>query len=464
MPTTTPTLALPPQALRLISLLEDAGFEAWSVGGFVRDSLLGNPVADVDIACSAPWEQSEQVCSRAGMRVHRTGTKHGTITVVVDDMPFEVTTYRVDGSYSNARHPDHVRFVNSIEQDLARRDFTINAMAYHPGRGLLDPYNGASDIRRKTIKTVGDANRRFNEDALRILRACRFASQLGFSLEARTFEAMLTEKSLMLQVSSERITAELEKLLLGTNVTQTLLSTSDVLSAILPELVAMKGFDQCTPYHAYDVLEHTARAVGAAPAEPLVRWAALFHDMGKPGAFFKEPSGRGHFYGHAKISVALAKGIMSRLNFSPAFSARVLKLVKRHDDVIEPTPKAVRRLLARMDGDVELFRALCALKRADASAQAPRYAHERIQRANDLLQTLDDILDAQDAFTLKSLAVNGHDAQEAGIPYGPNVGLALHAALDEVIEEHIPNEREALMTFLKNWNERQAECDGSTTP
>lgn len=446
-----PSFSVSSAALRLLRTLEQAGFEAWFVGGFVRDSLLGNPVADVDIACSARWEQTENACSAAGMHVHQTGIKHGTLTVVCQNETFEVTTYRIDGAYSDARHPDSVQFGCSIEEDLARRDFTINAMAYHPDRGILDPFGGRNDASARIIRTVGDPRLRFDEDALRILRACRFSSQLGFPIDKDTFDAMLAKKSLLLKVSAERIASELEKLLLGAHATETILETVDVLSAVLPELVAMKGFNQCTPYHAYDVLEHTARAVGAAPASPLVRWAALFHDMGKPGAFFKEASGRGHFYGHAKISVSLARGVMNRLKLPPALCSRVLQLIERHDDVIEPTPKAVRRLLARMEGDVDQFRALCALKKADANAQAPEYAEERIRRADELLRILDDILQADDAFTLRRLAVNGNDAQRAGIPQGPEIGAALRSALDAVIDERIPNDYEELMAFLKKW-------------
>lgn len=447
----SPALPVPPQARRVIEMLEAAGFEAWCVGGFVRDSLLGRPVSDIDIACSALWPQTEEACLAAGMRVHRTGEKHGTVTVVCDDAAFEVTTFRVDGAYSDARHPDEVRFVRSLKEDLARRDFTINAMAYHPLRGLADPFGGLEDARRGIIRTVGDPAQRFGEDALRILRACRFSSQLGFSLDGATYQAMLESKRGLLRVSSERITAELQKLLLGDNVCDALLRTVDVLSAVLPELVAMKGFDQCTPYHCHDVLEHTARAMAGTPPYPLVRWAALFHDMGKPAAFFKEPGGRGHFYGHAKISVPLARGIMDRLKFSTAFRDRVLLLVERHDDVFDATPGTVKRALARMGGDVELFRALCDLKRGDASAQAPAYAEERMRRADDLLRVLDGILAEGEAFTLKHLAVNGRDAMDAGIAQGPSVGAALAAALDAVIDEQIPNDRETLLAFLDEW-------------
>lgn len=450
-------LPVPDAALKVIEALETAGFETWCVGGFVRDSLLGRAVADVDLATAARWEETERVCQEQGMRVHRTGVKHGTVTVVCDGQAFETTTFRVDGAYADARHPSSVRFVCSIEEDLARRDFTINALAYHPERGVSDPFGGVEDARAGVIRAVGDPAKRFDEDALRILRACRFAAQLGFRLDEASFDAMLAGKSRLLKVSAERITTELQKLLLGTAVREALLETVDVLSAVLPELVAMKGFDQCTPYHCYDVLEHTARAVEGTPAYPLVRWAALFHDMGKPAAFFKEASGRGHFYGHAKISTALARGVMGRLSLSPAFQQKVLVLVERHDDVVEPTPKAVKRVLARLDGDVELFRALCDLKRGDAGAQAPEFAAGRIARADGLKRILDQVLAENQAFTVKSLAIDGNDVLAAGIPRGPEVGAALQAALDAVMDEALSNERAALLGFLERRAKERAQ-------
>lgn len=451
----SPGRCIPQRALTVIEVLENAGFEAWCVGGCVRDSLLSRDVSDIDIACSALWEDTARVCRAAGMKVHETGTKHGTVTVVFDGETFEVTTYRMDGSYSDARHPDAVRFVRSITEDLARRDFTMNAMAYHPRRGLLDPFGGVEDLKEGILRTVGDPARRFDEDALRILRACRFVSQLGCRIDPAAYRTMLSGKSKLCKVSAERITAELQKLLTGPHARRALMETVDVLSAVLPELVAMKGFDQCTPYHAYDVLEHTARAVEAAPPCPLARWTALFHDMGKPAAFFKEESGRGHFYGHAKISTALARGAMERLSLPSALRDGVLALVERHDDVIEATPKAVKRALARLGGDVDLFRTLCAVKRADACAQAPEYAAGRMARADDLLRVLQEIVEREEPFNLKQLAVNGRDAMAAGIPQGPRVGAALDAALDAVIDGEVPNEREALLAFL----ERRAEED-----
>ncbi len=311
-------------------------------------------------------------------------------------------------------------------------------------------------MRAGIIRAVGDPRKRFAEDALRILRACRFSAQLGFAIESATYQGMMENKGLLSRVSPERVTHELSSLLLGNWAGGALAETVDVIAAVLPELVSMKGFEQHTPYHVHDVLDHTAHVVDGVPPYPLVRWAALFHDMGKPAAFFTDEDGTGHFYGHAAISVALARGIMARLSFSSAFTARVLKLVERHDDVIDATPKAVKRALARLDGDAELFAALCDLKRGDARGQAPRCAG-RVQDADKLEQVLADVLAADEAFSLKKLTVNGHDVMKLGAAAGPEVGRALAAALDAVIDEDVPNEREALLAFVAEWLTEQAE-------
>ena len=440
-------IVLPDYVVHTLRVIEDAGFEAWCVGGGVRDALLNRDVHDYDIATSAPWQAAEEAFLRQNIPVHHTGTKHGTITAVVQDHAIEITTYRVDGTYSDGRRPDSVEFTQSIEEDLIRRDFTINALAYHPDRGVLDSCNGLNDLEQGIIRAVGDPGKRFTEDGLRILRGCRFASQLGFSIEPKTLEAMKTFKMRLSKVSAERITHEMDALLLGNHVYDALMESIDVLGAIMPEIVACKGFDQHTPYHIYDVWEHTAWVVQRTPATRLGRWAALFHDIGKPAACFMEGE-RAHFFGHAKLSVVLARSIMQRLLFSPAFTSRVLTLVRAHDDTIAATPKSVRRALARLDGDVELFDTLCDLKLADALAHSS-LSEPRIQLARELKQVLVDVIEQQDAFTIKQLAINGDDVMALGVPAGPAVGEALEAALDAVIDEHVPNERAALLEFLR---------------
>lgn len=456
MPDTTGStlhVEIPAHGHAALDALEKAGFEAWYVGGFVRDSLMGRSPADFDLASSALWSDAKHALERRGFIVRETGTAHGTITAVLGERALEVTTYRTDGAYSDARRPDSVSFVRTIEEDLARRDFTINALAYHPERGLIDPYGGRDDIEAGIIRTVGEAHRRFSEDALRMLRACRFVSTLGFSLEETTYQAMLEEKTRMVGLAAERVTAELHELLLGEHVHDALMGTVDVLAAVLPELTAMKDFDQKTPYHIYDVLEHTAWVVQHTRPEPLVRWAALFHDIGKPAAFFQKGD-VGHFYGHARVSCLIARGVMTRLALSPTFQKNVLELVRVHDDPISPTSKEVKRALRRMNGNAELFRTLCDLKRADALSQAP-HCHPRAELANELERMLDDVLAADEAFSIAKLAIDGNAVMAGGVAQGPDVGAALEAALDAVIEGAVPNERDALAAFVEEWAERR---------
>lgn len=438
------------QAQFALQLLEDAGFEAWLVGGFVRDSLRGVPCSDIDITTNAHWQETQAVFQKAGFNTRETGTKHGTLTVIMDGEAFEITTFRCESCYSDGRRPDAVEFVASIEEDLKRRDFTINAMAFHPARGLVDPYGGRQDLQAGLIRAVGNPDERFREDSLRILRACRFASQLGFVLEPATKQAMWVNKVLMHKVSTERVLHELDLLLCGPHVHDALMATADILEAVLPEITACKGFDQRTPYHIYDVWEHTAYVVQHTPPQRLARWAALFHDIGKPAAFFAHEDGVGHFYGHARISEVLARGVMTRLKMSPSFIEKVIALVRVHDDVIPANPRAVKRALNRLRGDIGLFRSLCDLKRADALSQAPHCA-ERVKLADDLDFVLTQIIAQNEAFSVRGLAINGSDVIALGVPKGPEVGAALQTALDAVIDEQVCNEKEALLLLIRDW-------------
>lgn len=446
--TASSPIALPSYGATAISILEDRGYEAWCVGGFVRDSLLGRTPGDIDIATNAHWTDVQIAFENAGHSTHETGVKHGTLTVVIDGFPVEVTTFRKEERYADYRHPESVTFVGSIEEDLARRDFTINALAYSPSRGLVDVFGGIEDIKSKTIRCVGDPQKRFKEDALRILRACRFCSQLGFGIEEDTLAAMKASKSQLRHVSTERITHEMEGLLLGDHAHDAIMETVDVLTFIIPELSAMKGFDQNTPYHIYDVLEHTAWVVQHTPPERLTRWAALFHDMGKPGAAFEGPDGVRHFYSHAHISVQLASAIMGRFLISPSNQNKILQLVKHHDDVLEPNARTVKRMLRRLNGDAELFEMLCSLKKADALSQAP-FCHERAGVAEELRKVLGDILDSQEAFSLKHLEINGSDLISLGMAPGPAIGACLETILDKVINEEVANDHEELLALAQ---------------
>ncbi|WP_124061092.1 CCA tRNA nucleotidyltransferase [Gordonibacter sp. Marseille-P4307] len=442
---------IPPYAQTAFEVLESAGFEAWIVGGFIRDTLMGRSdnVRDIDMATSATWRETKRAFIEAGFSVHETGTDHGTVTVVIERHALEVTTYRVDGMYTDSRHPDTVSFASTIEEDLARRDFTINALAYHPCKGLVDPYGGAADIEKRVLRTVGDPPQRFAEDALRILRGCRFASQLGFDFEPATFDAMRAAKSKTLALSRERVSHEIDLFITGSHVHDALLRCVDVLAPVLPELVALEGFDQKSVFHCYDVLEHTAWVVHNTPAHPLVRWAALLHDIGKPAACY-ESDGVRHFRGHPEISVIIGRGLLQRLGYSPKFIEQVLALVRRHDERIAATRKAVKTALRDLNGDTALFIALCQLKRADAMAKAPEY-RMRVQTCDALLDILSEILAAEEPFTRSGLAINGNDVIALGVAPGPEVACALDAALDAVIEEEAENSLDDLVSFVEAW-------------
>ncbi len=443
-------ITLPSEAIQLLDVLDAAGGQAWTVGGCVRDAILGRPCADVDIACSFLWEKTKEVCESAGMRVHETGTKHGTVTVICNEIAFEVTTFRSDGEYNDARHPSEVRFVSTIEEDLARRDFTMNALAFRPDKGILDPYGGIADMQANKIRAVGDPDERFSEDALRILRACRFASELGYSIDTETYKGMLKNKGLLIKISAERITSELQRLLLGPCAGKTILTCVDALSVVLPELVSMKGFEQHSRYHVYDVLEHTAKVIDGVPAYPLVRWAALFHDSGKPGCYFTDDAGCGHFYEHPKLSAPIARGALHRFTFSNAFIEKVVTLVYHHDDIVAASPKSVRKMLRKLDGDIDLFHSLCDLKRGDARGKTPNIVDDQVELVDDIERIANELEAAGCAFSITSLAINGKDVLDLGVPAGPTVGKILNSALDAVIEESVPNTKDALLDFTKH--------------
>lgn len=282
-----PAYPVPDYGLRVLHALEDAGFEAWVVGGWVRDALLGAPMHDIDVTTSAPWQETERVLRAAGIEVHETGTAHGTVTAVIDGQPVEVTTYRVEGTYSDRRHPDEVRYVRDVREDLARRDFTVNAMAYHPDRGLLDLFGGREDLARSVVRAVGDPYRRFEEDALRVLRAVRFACRLGFEVEPRTQAALVACAPELDDIARERVGQEMNGVVASGRVSWALRNEFDVLARAVPALMPMRGLNQRSPYHAYDLLEHTARVcagveafAGGVPTQAL-RWAALLHEIGR---------------------------------------------------------------------------------------------------------------------------------------------------------------------------------------
>ena len=438
------TFEVPAAAQKLLSVLESAHFESWLVGGFVRDSLRNTTPHDCDIATQAPWQQTETLCQQAGFPTYQTGIKHGTLSVNVEGSIIEVTTFRKEGSYSDHRHPDSVEFVDSITTDLARRDFTINAMAYHPTRGLYDPFDGRTDLAHGTIRCVGDAPTRFDEDALRIVRALRFAAQLGFALEPTTEAALYDKQDLLGVVAVERITTELEKMICGDFIKDVLMRYLDVIGLILPELLPMKGFDQRTPYHIYDVLEHTAHVVSYSRPQPTIRWAALFHDAGKPATFSVDEKGIGHMYGHPEVSETLFLQAAKRLRLPRQLTNNAALLIRYHDTFPAPTKKSVRKLYRRLNYSDDLFYAMCNLMRADSRSQAP-WTQTRLATIDSIEQCFTRMREEEEFFSVKDLAINGNDVIGCGIPAGPKVGAILDQLMHEVEEEALKNTRDALL-------------------
>ncbi len=434
---------LPHQVDFALNKLIAAGYEAFIVGGCVRDILRQKAPSDYDITTSAEPEQTKAVFE--GEKIIETGLKHGTVTLLKDGMPLEITTYRIDGAYADNRRPTSVQFTKSLTEDLARRDFTINAMAFSEKTGIVDPFGGEADLQNKIIRTVGDADLRFNEDALRIMRAIRFASVLDFEIEESTKRSIFKNKNLLKNISSERIAAELVKLLCGKNAKQIIIDYFEVLEVILPEIGKMKNFNQNNPHHIYPLLEHTAIAVENTPAEPPLRLAMLLHDCGKPDALTIDERGVSHFYGHPEISAQKAKAALSRLKLDNATVNLAVELIKHHDVDITPTEKSVKKALNKYTPEV--FFKLLEVKMADNLAQNPKY--NRINEIEALKTMATEIINRKECFAVKHLAVNGNDLINIGIPAGKELGKALDFLLNAVINEKVENTKDALIDFLK---------------
>lgn len=431
---------MPYQALKALKMLNCAGFEAYIVGGAVRNSIMNLELSDIDITTSALPLQTQQVFS--DYHIIETGLKHGTVTVHIDHMPLEITTYRNEKGYSDNRHPDSVTFTTNLKEDCARRDFTVNAMCYNPSVGLADFYGGRQDIENRLIRCVGQPDQRFEEDGLRIMRRLRFSSVLGFEIENETRQAIFSCKNLLCNISAERIYTELCKLLCGKNAKYILMEYTDVLAVVMPEITLLKGFDQKNYHHIYDVLEHTAVAVENCPPIPQLRLAALLHDFGKPHTFTTDEKGIGHFYGHGEVSFQIAKNILKRLKVSNDDYNLITKLVKYHDMPIEATEKSVRRALNKHGA--EFVKMLLLLKRADNAGQNTK-DFDRTEEYNMLEKIIGSVLEKQQCFSLKMLAINGNDLKEIGIPPSPLTGKILNCLLELVIDGQIVNEKDILL-------------------
>ena len=431
-----------PQNVRLcLDMLGNAGFESYVVGGCVRDMLWDLTPQDYDICTNATPEQIADVFSACDLV--RSGEKHGTIGVVMDGTVYEITTFRTEGGYSDSRHPDWVEFVPKIDPDLARRDFTINAMAYSPEKGLLDPYKGQADMEARVLRTVGDPVERFTEDALRILRGVRFAVRFRLTPEAKTEKAMVSLAPTMEKLAKERVFSELCKLLPWISA-QELLQYQDVITQVIPELKDSVGFEQHSPHHAYDVYTHTAYVVENAPHPLPLRLAALLHDVGKPSTFHLDEQGVGHFYDHAGVSADMADAILSRLRAPTALRQQVVLLIRQHMSPLTPDEKLLRRRLVQYGEDT--LRQLLALQKADRAGKGTKETDTDSDAALALLET---ILREQSCFSLKELAVNGNDLLEAGFAPGPEIGATLNALLEKVAEQQLPNDKNTLLEEAK---------------
>ena len=440
-------MKLPQDAARALEMLESAGWESYAVGGCVRDSLLGIEPHDWDLCTAAPPEEMKKVF--AGERVLETGLKHGTLTLLAPSGPLEITTFRTESGYSDGRHPDSVAFVRNIHADLARRDFTVNAMAYSPVHGLRDDFGGQEDLKNGVLRCVGDPGERFREDALRLLRALRFAARFGLTIEEKTAAALRENRALLCHVSPERIFSELKGILCARGAGEMLLAFPEVFFAFLPELAPMQGFDTRRPQnHCWDVWGHTAHAVDAIAPEPVLRLTMLFHDSGKPETFrFDAQAGFGRFPGHPAISARIADTALRRLRCDNATRERVITLVENHEMRTGHGKKDLRRLLAKI-GE-ESMRDLLLVRRADAAAHAPEAAARLTALAGEDERLLNEIVAEHGCLHVKDLAVSGNDLLALGLKPGSAVGETLSRLLDLVLDEAIPNEKEALLTAAR---------------
>ncbi len=441
------TINLPADVAVLLAMLRDAGYPAYAVGGCVRDALLGIEPHDWDICTSALPAQMQQVFR--GLHTVETGLKHGTLTVVVNHVPYEITTFRVDGAYTDHRHPDTVSFVDNIAEDLSRRDFTVNAMAWSPDAGLVDLFGGRDDLAAGVIRCVGEPALRFDEDALRILRALRFASIYDFTIDPATDAAARKLAPSLAGVAGERIREELLKLLCGRGAGRILRAYPDILSEIIPEIRPMVGYDQQNHHHSYDLWEHTVRAVENMPPEADLRLAMLLHDTGKPLVRTTDEHGEGHYRGHQQASAEIAARAADTLRLDNATRDRVLLLVRYHDIPLRTESGEINLdrsfLLRKLNrfGETDL-RDLIRIHRADRIATGYSSPEREDRRMKERLDALDALLAEKPCYTLKDLAVNGHDLQAAGLR-GKEIGETLQRLLEDVMDGRVENSRDALL-------------------
>ncbi|MBQ8910137.1 MAG: HD domain-containing protein [Oscillospiraceae bacterium] len=429
-------MTLPQDVLHLMDKLEKAGFTVYAVGGCVRDAILGLTPHDYDLCTNATPEQICEVFPN--YQLIRNGEKHGTIGVVLEHNVYEITTYRTEGNYSDNRHPDEVTFVDRIEEDLARRDFTVNAMAFHPKTGYIDPFDGQKDLQKGILRAVGDPETRFREDALRILRGVRFACRFRLTPEKKTLQAMKNLTPLLEHLAKERVYSEVTQSLCLME-DDDLLTYQNILLQVIPELAPCVDFLQHNPHHKYDVFTHTAYVLTSVENNSALRWAALLHDAGKPQTFTQDEKGIGHFYGHAKESAQIANDVLHRLKAPTELREQVVFLIQHHIDTLSGDKALLRKKLSKYGADN--LRKLIALQRAD---QAGKGTAKNDRSFEKMLQALEQLEKAEGRLQIRDLAIDGHDLMALGFEPGPALGACQKQLLELVLSGEIPNEKSAL--------------------
>ena len=436
---------MPDNANRIIHTLQDAGYEAYIVGGCVRDAVLSKEPDDWDITTSAKPMEVKALFNRT----IDTGLQHGTVTVMFGKEGYEVTTYRVDGKYEDHRRPNSVTFTTSLIEDMKRRDFTINAMAYNDDEGIVDNFHGVEDLEAHIIRCVGEPSERFNEDALRILRAIRFSAQLNFEIDESTKAAIENQAKYLRDISAERIQVELTKLLMADHPERLITAYElGVTKIVLPEFDKMMETPQINKHHAYNVGEHTIRVVKGVPGDKVLRWAALLHDVAKPAT--KTNDGEwDHFYGHNEVGVDMAGDVLRRLKFDTATIDRVKRLVYWHDYGMGELPglKSFRRALNKMGMD--LFEDFTYIKRADILAQSDYHREDKLKNLEILEEYYKEVVEQEQCVTVRDLAVSGKDLIEIGMKPGPELGEMLKILLDKVLDDPELNEKDVLIGLAK---------------
>lgn len=438
-----------PESKTAIEILKSKGFEAFLIGGSVRDFVMGLPIGDIDITTNATPDEVKQVF--ADFRVIETGIKHGTVTVLINDEPLEITTYRSEGTYSDNRHPDSVVFSNSLADDVVRRDFTMNGIAFNFDNGFCDLVGGLNDIENQTIRCIGNAETRFREDALRILRAMRFSAVLGFEIETETKKAIHKCRDLLKNISAERIREEFTKLICGKNAYNVLQEFADVVTVFIPEMSECVGFEQKNRHHCFDVYTHTLKAVEKSSQNNIIRLALFFHDIGKPSVAHFDEKGEQHFYSHPKKSAEMTETIMTRLRFDNDTKNKVVTLVRMHDspimvnDMTKPDRKRLKKIMSQIGAD--LIFDLIEIKCCDNSAQNPEYfrGEDFYKQTRDIIT---EIINEKECFSIKHLAIDGNDLISLGYK-GKKIGEALEKCLTAVIDGKVENEKSELIKFIQ---------------